>query len=172
MEYLSGGQLKRIFERRLKETCKRLQQLDRQSSMSDHESECLDFKNMRVSSPIFTEEETAQIIKHILKGLAPLHDLNYIHRDIKPENIILAPLHTDVEIASPCKIERTEEINLDQSQLKIVDFGFSARYKLNPLAHILNEKIGTILFMAPEQISKQSYGRVSLPNSFDQVTEN
>jgi serine/threonine protein kinase len=33
----------------------------------------------------------------------------------------------------------------------------------------VNEKIGTILFMAPEQISKQAYGRVSSPlflNSF------
>lgn len=82
-------------------------------------------------------------------GLAPIHELNYIHRDIKPENIILAPVTGSDE--SPSK---TEAVQLNQSQLKIVDFGFSARYRLNPMEHVLKEHIGTVLFMAPELISK------------------
>ena len=45
------------------------------------------------------------IIQAVLKGMAPVHDLNYIHRDIKPENIILAP----VEIS--LNEERSDAIN-------------------------------------------------------------
>lgn len=47
-----------------------------------------------LSSPLFKESEVALILKSVLKGLAPVHDLNYIHRDVKPENIILAPTET------------------------------------------------------------------------------
>jgi serine/threonine protein kinase len=67
MEYLSGGQLKRVFEKRLN-------------------------KHDDVKKPLFTEDEVAAIVRAVLKGLAPVHALDYIHRDIKPENIILAPL--------------------------------------------------------------------------------
>lgn len=146
MEYLSGGQLKRVYEKRLKSTALK--------SMPNVHPEELDLKNVFLEQLLFSEEETAAIIKSLLKGLAPLHLLNYIHRDIKPENIVLAPLTS--ECASPDKksVGTTELINLDQSELKIVDFGFSARYKVNPSEHITTEKIGTILFMAPEQISK------------------
>jgi len=50
--------------------------------------------------------------------------------------------------------------------LKIVDFGFSARYKLRPLELALRENIGTVLFMAPEQLAQKSYGRVSAFHPF------
>ena len=149
MEYLSGGQLKRVFEKRLKLAC--IKQNMRSDSSSENDQDPLDYKNVKLKEALFSEEETAQIIKSLLKGLSPLHSMNYIHRDIKPENIVLAPLTSETDVASPTK---KEQVNLDQSQLKIVDFGFSARYKVNPSEHIRTEKIGTILFMAPEQISK------------------
>jgi len=41
----------------------------------------------------------------------------------------------------------------------IVDFGLSAKFKATE-KFSLDDKIGTILFMAPEQISNQSYGKV------------
>ena len=56
---------------------------------------------------IFSEEEVSSILKAVLKGLAPVHDLNYIHRDIKPENIILAPMELD----SPTKLRSDDMIN-------------------------------------------------------------
>ena len=79
-------------------------------------------------------------MKAVLKGLAPLHRLDHIHRDIKPENIILSPVEE----------HSGADVNPDQSQLKIVDFGFSAQYSLNQTEHMRDERIGTILFMAPE----------------------
>lgn len=57
--------------------------------------------------------------------MAPVHELNYIHRDIKPENIILAPVNTS------SNEDRSDAINPNQSELKLVDFGFSTRYRLN-----------------------------------------
>ncbi len=57
-----------------------------------------------------------------------------IHRDLKPENIMI----------------RNEEINSEA--IVIVDFGLSAKFKASE-KFSLDEKIGTILFMAPEQIA-------------------
>jgi serine/threonine protein kinase len=80
-------------------------------------------------------------MKGILNGLFNIHEMDYIHRDIKPDNIQMAPngLPQDLE-------------------LKIIDFGLSAKQRLGlKLAH--EEKIGTVLFMAPEQISSNSYSK-------------
>ena len=80
-------------------------------------------------------------MRGFLNGLNNIHEMNYIHRDIKPENLILAP---------PGKPQ--------DEGLKIIDFGFAAKQRVGlKLTH--EEKIGTILFMAPEQISSQSYSK-------------
>lgn len=41
---------------------------------------------------------------------------------------------------------------LDSDSIKLVDFGLSAKFKANPNS-AMDDKIGTVLFMAPEQIS-------------------
>ena len=80
-------------------------------------------------------------MKGFLNGLNNIHEMNYIHRDIKPENIQLAPKGME-----------------NETELKIIDFGFSAKQRVGvKLTH--EEKIGTVLFMAPEQISSQSYSK-------------
>ena len=60
--------------------------------MSESRTDLEPVKGLNLKSPLFTEQEVAEIIKNVLNGLEPVHDNNYIHRDIKPENIILAPL--------------------------------------------------------------------------------
>jgi len=76
-----------------------------------------------------------------LNGLFNIHEMDYIHRDIKPDNILLAP-----------------KGQAQDKELKIIDFGFSAKQRVGvKLTH--EEKIGTILYMAPEQISSQSYSK-------------
>ena len=57
--------------------------------------------------------------------------MDIIHRDLKPENIMI----------------RNEEISSEA--VVIVDFGLSARFKAAD-KFALDEKIGTIMFMAPE----------------------
>jgi len=49
---------------------------------------------------------------------------------------------------------------LKNEGIVIVDFGLSAKFKAAEKFSI-DDKIGTLLFMAPEQISNQSYGKVS-----------
>lgn len=80
-------------------------------------------------------------MRGLLSGLNYVHEQNYIHRDIKLDNIQLAP------VGEP-----------QDSHLKIIDFGFSAKQRVGvKLTH--EEKIGTVLYMAPEQISSQSYSK-------------
>lgn len=147
MEYLSGLQLKKVYERRLKAAL---------STLSDHSDETQTSQTVRLEAPLFSEQEVATIMKAVLRGLAPLHKQDHIHRDIKPENIILSPVVDELSTtSSPGTV-----VNADQSELKIVDFGFSAQYSVNQTEHIQDERIGTILFMAPELISQRTYGRV------------
>ncbi len=67
---------------------------------------------------------------NLLKGVLHIHDKDFIHRDLKPENVLFS------------------EAN-DFSSLKIIDFGLSAQFKYNPSFEI-DDKIGTLLMMAPE----------------------
>lgn len=81
-------------------------------------------------------------MQDIFKGLNLIHDKNYIHRDLKPENILISV---------------SREIKNDQDRdyytAKIADFGLSAEYKVSIYSNSSNvdEKMGTILYMAPEQ---------------------
>ena len=79
-------------------------------------------------------------MKGFLNGLYHIHELNYIHRDIKPDNIQMPPSGQSYD------------------QLKIIDFGFAAKMRLG-IKNSHEGKIGTALYMAPEQISSQAYGK-------------
>ena len=90
-----------------------------------------------VLSPL-TDLRASRIVKSLLKGVAYVHDRNIIHRDLKPENILLA--HDDE----------------DCSEVKIVDFGLSAEFNLQ---YRETDKAGTLLYMAPEQVTKGGYSK-------------
>ena len=67
-------------------------------------------------------------MKAILKGLGPLHNLNYIHRDIKPENIMYGR----------------------DGLVKFIDFGFAiAQHKKQSAMDIC----GSPYYIAPEVLS-------------------
>ncbi len=75
-------------------------------------------------------KESLQILKQILTGAGYAHSKGFVHRDIKPSNIIIN--HEGV--------------------VKIMDFGISK--SINDAKGITKTgtKIGTILYMSPEQI--------------------
>lgn len=77
-----------------------------------------------------------------MSAVEHVHSKNYVHRDLKPENILI----------------NNEN---DLSSIKLADFGLSASFRINT-AYSLNEKMGTLLFMAPEQTKNYSYGKVRL----------
>jgi len=84
-----------------------------------------------LTEPLFSEDEASAILRGILQGLVQVHGLDVIHRDLKPENIMI----------------RNEVLH--QECIVIVDFGLSAKFKAAEKFSI-DEKIGTLLFMAPE----------------------
>lgn len=89
----------------------------------------------------------AKIIKDICKGLSLIHKQNYIHRDLKPENILL-------NFATTSSGEK-------ELTAKIADFGLTAEVEANVFTGQgkINSITGTMLFMAPEQATGQSYGK-------------
>lgn len=80
----------------------------------------------------FSEKDAAMLVKQILSCINYCHGINIVHRDLKPENILL-------------------EENKELDQIKIIDFGTS---KIFTKKQILNEKIGTAYYVAPEVISR------------------
>ena len=88
-----------------------------------------------------TDEECSIIIKQVLKGLQNIHKHHIVHRDINLNNILL----------------RSDK-HLEDSVL-IIDFGLGAEVT-SYNNECLNKRCGTILYMAPEQISGNMYSTV------------
>eukprot|EP00347_Sterkiella_histriomuscorum_P021485 403333815 len=105
------------------------------------------------------EQSVALIMRDIFNGLQMIHEKNFIHRDLKPDNILLNLKQfkeLQVNGISPTKTQ----IKI-QYEAKIADFGLSAEHKVNVYSaqENVDEKMGTILYMAPEQAQGQRYGK-------------
>ena len=79
---------------------------------------------------ILSDEEASMLIKSILMGVEHVHSKNIVHRDLKPENILI------------------DDVN-DITSIKLADFGLSGSIRFN-LIYSLNERMGTLIYMAPE----------------------
>ena len=88
-------------------------------------------------SPVFTEECCSTVMKGVLNGLASIHDMGFIHRDIKPENVMISPRNSPVK----------------EEEVKIIDFGLALKQKYSLFKKQSEGKVGTLLYMAPEQIN-------------------
>ena len=77
-------------------------------------------------------------MKNILEAVTYIHERDYIHRDLKPENILLN--------------------KKNDCEIKIIDFGLSTMYRYFTHDQI-DDKIGTLVYMAPEQANQQNYSK-------------
>ena len=95
----------------------------------------------------------ASLASDIANGLYQIHQKNFIHRDLKPENILI---HENV-LSDGTYPEDPQE----RYVAKITDFGLSAEVHSNIFNNNgnVNEVMGTILYMAPEQGTGQRYGK-------------
>jgi serine/threonine protein kinase len=100
------------------------------------------------------EETTSSLMKDILSGLCKIHERNYIHRDLKPENILLNVINEDER-------ERLGDQFKPRYIAKIADFGLSAEIKYGIFSgkNHIDDRMGTLLYMAPEQAQGKVYGK-------------
>jgi serine/threonine protein kinase len=85
---------------------------------------------------VMTEDQARKIMRQLLDTVGYLHNDNIIHRDIKLENILLT------------------NSNIDQGDLKLIDFGFATYY--NSLQKI-ETKCGSLGYAAPEIFNNLGY---------------
>ena len=76
-------------------------------------------------------------VRQVVEGLVYLHEKNIIHRDIKGANILVD----------------------EGGCVKLADFGASAQIAQNDKTQITNQIMGTLMFMAPEVLGANKYGR-------------
>ena len=80
---------------------------------------------------VLSEESARSYGAMIILGLKALHDKNLCYRDLKPENLLLQ----------------------SNGYIRIADFGFTA-----PFTQCHKQKVGTIMYLAPELVQKQKHG--------------
>lgn len=86
-----------------------------------------------VDKVTFSEQDAANIVQQVLKGIAYCHGLGIVHRDLKPENVLIDK----------------EQDNI----LKIIDFGTSVEY--DKTREKLKTVHGTSYYIAPEVLKMQ-----------------
>ena len=89
----------------------------------------------------FTQEIVQHIMKQIMTGMIYLHSRKILHRDIKLENILVKFKNE----------EDKKNVNMLNSEIKIIDFGFARYLKGDKLAKSV---VGSPLFADPKIVQK------------------
>lgn len=84
-----------------------------------------------------TEKKARQAMTGLLRAVEYLHNHGIVHRDLKPDNMLISCSH-------------------DLSLLKIADFGLSTQLENG---FKVDDRCGTILYMAPEQAAHKGYSK-------------
>ncbi len=85
-------------------------------------------------------DEAVELMDGVLSALIAAHKRGIVHRDIKPDNLMLATV-------------RSFETDMNEVQLKILDFGASLLLATSSEASSAEGLMGTPYYMSPEQAS-------------------
>ena len=85
-------------------------------------------------------EEAVELMDGVLSALIAAHRRGIVHRDIKPDNLMLATV-------------RSFETDMNEVQLKILDFGASLLLATSSETSTAEGLMGTPYYMSPEQAS-------------------
>jgi serine/threonine-protein kinase len=85
-------------------------------------------------------DEAVELMDGVLSALIAAHKRGIVHRDIKPDNLMLATV-------------RSFETDIDELQLKILDFGASLLLDNQSAINTAEGLLGTPYYMSPEQAS-------------------
>lgn len=96
------------------------------------------------------EREALWVAMEVVKAVAYMHKKGIVHRDIKPTNIMFRNRIQFDEHTVDDQEERIENM-----ELQLIDFGLCADYKDHSPDSLLNDKSGTVGYLAPELITKK-----------------
>ncbi|HEU0102669.1 MAG TPA: Stk1 family PASTA domain-containing Ser/Thr kinase [Mycobacteriales bacterium] len=81
-----------------------------------------------------TPLRAVSLLEPVLRALAAAHRAGIVHRDVKPENVLLG----------------------DDGRVKVADFGLARAVETSELTSTTGLLIGTVAYLAPEQIERGS----------------
>ena len=95
---------------------------------------------LRKSGGTLPPDEAVELMDGVLSALIAAHKRGIVHRDIKPDNLMLATM-------------RSFETDMNEVQLKILDFGASLLLDNQSDINTTEGLLGTPYYMSPEQAS-------------------
>ena len=130
LEYAQGGDLSELIKEKLNDKKKNIsKKINEKHKVNNNEEN----NNKNIQNNFFSEKKIIKWIIQLLLSIKYSHDHKIIHRDIKSANIFL-----DFE-----------------NNIKLGDFGLAKN--LRNSQHMLNDFMGTPLYLSPEIIENKSY---------------
>jgi len=91
---------------------------------------------------VLSEQESLCIFQQLADAVSYIHQNDIIHRDLKLDNILLA-----------------EPVNDSKYNIKLTDFGLSYTRGGSGSDYMMNQVVGTPIYMAPEVITNYGYSQ-------------
>ncbi|MEQ1827742.1 MAG: serine/threonine-protein kinase [Pirellula sp.] len=107
----------------------------------------IDLRELLRAKVTLTHEQILSVIATVCRALQFAHDRDLIHRDIKPSNMM---------VVLPELMDIYNDPLAEHLDIRILDFGIAKQIDATAHLTVTGERIGTPMYMSPEQASGQS----------------